>query len=199
MFLEIEAPDVLPLVSDRQPATRFTREQVSDPAPGGARGSRDSPRMQHILHHIIQLRGARVSWVFDLPLPRLLERPAQTVRLPRRALIAPLTIFKIEGGLWIPKSIILSCEDLDLDLPGYIALSAACRGSSIETICITDHQIACGYLEGSNFKRAFNGAFFCDAETNCTVFCPTLRNYRLFEWPAACGPAKPGRAGRWQN
>ncbi len=198
MLLETKSPEALPFVPARRPAATFTREQVSRFALTGEGGNRASPGIKKILRHVVQLRGEQVTWAFDLPLPQLFGRPAHTVRFCRPTFVAPLTIFKTAGGLFIPKIIISSGDDLDLDLGTQIGLSAACRGSSIETLCISDQEIAWGYLESKKFKRALYGAFFCDADTNRTVYLPSscVLAESLYEWPANREAQRSGRPVR---
>ena len=140
------------------------------------------PRLTRVVSRITSLRGAHVTWAHDVPLSQLIGSSCHSIPFFRRSMVAPLAILKLQADRWIPKVVIRVVDELDLDTDELVAFHAACRAVGIHFMCLTSRHLGDGYLDGKDFKRAFNGAFF--SQDHRTIFCPTLRALGVTTWPA---------------
>jgi hypothetical protein len=143
------------------------------------------PALQLIAQRVEDLRGGSITAAYGLVLGDLVTWSVRNARGSAPTLAAPLTYFKIEQHQWIPKVVIRTYSESQIDSTELRDYHITCRRGSIEFMCITQEQIADGYLDSKHFKRAFNGAFFCDRLKNATIFCPTLREWGFHSWDDA--------------
>ena len=178
-------PDVKPL--ERPMA--FTGAQLQRLKSWSSAHAREcSPMLQRLLCRVVELREDSVTWAMGLSLGDLITWSVKVARGTVASLAAPVTFFKPEGHLWIPKIIVRVCPEFQVDTAELSAYHSTCRRGSIEFMSVTDEQIEGGYLERKEFKRAFNGAFFCDRLKNTTIFCPTLRDWGFYSWSDSQAP-----------
>jgi len=178
--LAFELPAVRPL----EIPMAFTGAQLQRLlAAGKACAARHSPLLQQIVERVEELRGSSITWAWGLSLNDLITWSVRMAKGSVASLPAPLTFFKIEHFQWIPKVVINVCPADHIDPKEFGAYHTTCRRASIEFLTITEEHIAEGYLDSKHFKRAFNGAFFCDRLKNSTIFCPTLRDWGFYSWP----------------
>ncbi len=185
--LDFSLPDAKPI--DRPLA--FTAAQMHGLSAIGKSQAHDhSAALQRIIDRAEELRGGAVTWVTGLPLGDLVTWTVRNARGSAPLLRAPVTFFKPERMMWIPKVVIRVCPEYEIRPDEIAACHATCRRGSIEFLCITQAHIEAGYLDRKDFKRAFNGAFFCDPRHNSTIFCPTLRDWGFHTWPEIPSPLK---------
>jgi hypothetical protein len=175
--LAFQLPEVRPLGKPMA----FTAAQMQRLiAWGDTRTGSKPPLLQVVLERVEAIRGSAITWAFGLSLGDLVTWSVKMARGSVSSLAAPLTFFKREHSLWIPKIVIRVCPELLIEADEVSAYFATCRRASIEFLNITDEHIHDGYLDRKSFKRAFNGAFFCDPAVNGTIFCPTLRDWGFY-------------------
>jgi hypothetical protein len=173
----------LPLAKPIEKPVVFTAAQLQRLIGWGNARTRDCcPTLRRTLSRIEQLRHNSVTWAIGLSLGDLMTWSAKAAQGSTPSLSAPLTFFKPEGLLWIPKVIIRTSSEFQIDPEELRAYHTTCRHASIEFLSIMDEHIDHGYLDRKDFKRAFNGAFFCDRRRNTTIFCPTLRDWGFHAW-----------------
>jgi hypothetical protein len=179
----------LPAVKPMEKPMAFTAAQLQRMIAWGNAHARDGcPSMQRILERVEDLRGSSITWALGLTLGDLVTWSVKVARGSVASLSAPITFFKPEGFLWIPKVIVRVFRDFEIDPADLTAYHTTCRRASIEFMAITQEQIEDGYLDRKDFKRAFNGAFFCDRLRNTSIFCPTLRDWGFHSWTEAGEP-----------
>ena len=169
----------LPAIPEMNLPREFSQSQINALIQFSRRRE-PSSRILQVLDRIRALRGSSITWGLNLAVSDLVSRAASLTK-SYPALIAPLTLFKIHRGFWVPKVMIQAIEDFEIESGELLAYHAACHSAGIEFMCIARPLDA--YLHSNDFKRAFNGAFFCDHLKNSTVFCPTLRQAGLYTWP----------------
>jgi len=182
--LDFSLPDARPM--DRPVA--LTAMQLHRLATSGReRTARDGTPLHHILERVRDLRGGAITWAFGLSLHDLVTWTVRTAKGSTPHLTAPLAFFKPERGMWIPKVVIRVCSEYEVHREEIAAYHMTCRRGSMEFLNITLEHIEEGYLDRKDFKRAFNGAFFCDRQHNTTIFCPTLRDWGYHSWSESLG------------
>jgi len=178
MVTTIDTLNELPAIPETYPPREFSQPQINSLVQFSRRREPGS-RILRVLDRIRDLRGTHITWGFNLALSDLVPRPA-CIAKSHPQLVAPLTLFKIHHHSWVPKVIIQVMEDVDVDARELLAYHTTCRSAGIEFMCITRPLEE--YLPSNDFKRAFNGAFFCEQLRNHTIFCPALRSARHFAW-----------------
>lgn len=178
--LEFTLPDVRPM--DRPMA--FTAMQLQGLVSSGrSRRPAGAEPLEQIIERVRELRGSAVTWAWGLSLHDLVTWSVRNAPGSAPNLPAPLSFFKLERTVWIPKIVINVCPEVEVQPEKLAAWHRTCRRGSIEFLNITCEHIDAGYLDGKDFKRAFNGAFFCDRRQNTTIFCPTIRDWGFHSWP----------------